>query len=279
VQRWPERFAAGVYTGAPPDLFFASGQDWTTPPLDPRADRSAGYAYFAACLRNLMRHAAVLRIDHMMSFHRLFWIPEGMTPKDGAYVTYPAEELYAVLSRESHRSRTAVVGEDLGTVPAGVRASMARHGVARTWLFLASLRPGAAAMAPEIPAGSLVTLETHDMVPLAGFLHGDDIETRAETGQLESARARREMAARRRLVGRLARLFRAPAEDPGRCARAILTGCLAYLGRSAAEIVLVNLDDLLLERRPHNVPGTRDERPNWRRKLAVPLEELPRREG
>ena len=293
VKRWPGLFATGVSTGAPPDLFFASGQDWSTPPLDPQTDRRDGYSYFRACLRTLMRPASVLRIDHMMSFHRLFWIPEGVGPKDGAYVTYPAEELYAVLSRESHRQKTAVVGEDLGTVSNGVRASMRRHAVARTWVFLGSLRPRARTVAPEVPPGALVTLETHDMVPLAGFVHGDDIDTRVETGQLDPAGARREKAERHRLVDRLARLFcnaelggveaggveaRAADEDRAR-SWAIFSGCLAYLAKSPAKTVLVNLEDLLLERMPQNVPGTGTERPNWRRKIATRLEELPRPKG
>jgi len=279
IQRWPQLFATGASTGAPPDMFFADGQDWTTPPPHPQADRRDGYPYFGACLRNLMRHASVLRIDHMMSFHRLFWIPAGLEPKDGAYVTYPAEELYAVLSRESHRHQTAVVGEDLGTVPNGVRASMRRHAIARTWIFLGSLRPRAQTMTAAVPSGALVTLETHDMVPLAGFLHGDDIETRVETGQLDPEGARRESADRRRLVARLSRLFGAADDDAARSASAILAGCLAYLRRSAAKIILVNLEDLLLDRRPQNVPGTGSERPNWRRKIAVSLEELPQRKG
>jgi len=277
VERWPGLFATGVSTGAPPDMFFANGQDWTTPPLHPQEDRRRGYPYFSACLRNLMRHASVLRIDHMMSFHRLFWIPAGTEPKDGVYVTYPAEELYGVLSRESHRHKTAVVGEDLGTVPSGVRASMGRHAVARTWIFLGSLRPRAKDITAQVPSGALVTLETHDMVPLAGFLRGDDIETRMETGQLDPRGARRESAARRRLVARLTCLFGGPEDDPARAARAILAGCLAYLARGAATIILVNLEDLLLERRPQNVPGTQSERPNWRRKITVSLEKLPRR--
>jgi 4-alpha-glucanotransferase len=276
VQRWPGLFAAGASTGAPPDPFFANGQDWTSPPLHPQADRLRGYPYFGACLRTLMRHASAIRIDHMMSFHRLFWIPEGTDPTDGVYVTYPAEELYALLSCESHRNQTAVIGEDLGTVPAGVRSSMRRHAVARTSIFLGTLRPRAKSLDVDVPAGALVTLETHDMVPLAGFLHGDDIETRVETGQLGRGAARREAAARRRLVVRLARLFGAPREDPEGAAPAILAGAFRVLARSAAKMVLVNLEDLLLERRPQNVPGTGAERKNWRRKMAATIEELQR---
>ena len=70
-----------------------------------------------------------------------------------------------------------------------------------------------------------------------------------------------------------------PDDDPDPVAPAILAGCLAFLARSAAQIVLVNLEDLLLERRPQNVPGTGASGRNWRRKMAVPLEELPRRES
>jgi 4-alpha-glucanotransferase len=275
AQKWPGLFASGMSTGAPPDAFF-SGQDWCTPPLHPEADRLRGYAYFSACLRNLMRHASAVRIDHMMSFHRLFWIPEGSDPGDGVYVTYPAEEMYALLSLESNRLKTTVVGEDLGTVPAGVRAAMRRHGVARTSILLGALRPLARTLEVDIPAGAVVTLETHDMFPLAGFLHGDDIETRAETGQLDGAAVRRETAARRRLVARLARQSAASSDAPDTAAPAILADCLAFLARSAAKMVLVNLEDLLLERRPQNVPGTGAERRNWRRKVAVALEDLPR---
>ena len=275
AQTWPELFAPGMSSGAPPDAFF-SGQDWCTPPLHPEADRLRGYEYLSACLRNLMRHAAAVRIDHMMSFHRLFWIPQGSDPGDGAYVTYPAEELYALLSLESNRLKTAVVGEDLGTVPVGVRAAMRRHGVARTAVLLGALRPQGRTLDADIPAGAVVTLETHDMFPLAGFLHGDDIETRLETGHLDGATARREAAARRGLVVRLARKYAAPSDDPDAAGPAILAGCLASLARSAAKMVLVNLEDLLLERHPQNVPGTGAERLNWRRKTAVALEELPR---
>jgi 4-alpha-glucanotransferase len=191
-------------------------------------------------------------------------------------VTYPAEELYALLSCESHRSRTTVIGEDLGTVPAGVRASMRRHAVARTAVFLSALRPRAKNLDVEVPAGAVATLETHDMTPLAGFLQGEDIETRVDTGQLDPGAARREAAARRRLVVRMAERTADSGDDVEGAAPAILADSLAALAQSAAKMVLVNLDDLLLERRPQNVPGTGGESENWRHKTAVTLEDLPR---
>jgi 4-alpha-glucanotransferase len=281
--RWPELFAAGMSAGAPPDAFFAHGQDWEFPPLHPRRASEQGHQYFAACLRAHMRHAAYLRIDHVMSLHRLFWVPTGAEPADGVYVTYPAEELYAVLSLESHRNKTVVVGEDLGTVPAEVRPAMRRHGVLRTWVFQGGLRPRAADPVGSVPAGSVVSLNTHDMFPYAGFVSGDDISARVRTGQLDEAGARREIAARRRLVTRLdawlpqilppPETSRAAAmsdlipEGASSEAGRSLGRALGHLARSDARLALVSLDDILLETQPQNMPGTGAGWGNWQRKL------------
>jgi 4-alpha-glucanotransferase len=275
ARRWPELFVQRVSAGAPPDDFFTKGQVWDCPPLHPEADRADGYRYMSACLSQQMRFARYLRIDHMMGFHRLFWVPEGMEAVDGVYVSYHAEEAYAVLALESHRHRTMVVGEDLGTVPPGVRSSMSRHNVGRTWVFQSSLRRRGPAVAAPVPPGSLATLNTHDMVPLAGFLRGADISLRERLGLLERGAARREAAARRRLAARLAEAFGIPASaGTARKTRSILAGALAWLAASPARLVLVNLEDLWLETEPQNVPGTGPERPNWRGKTARALEEL-----
>jgi hypothetical protein len=53
---------------------------------------------------------------------------------------------------------------------------------------------------------------------------------------------------------------------------ALLEGCLTFLSASPAPVVLVNLEDLWLEREPQNVPGTSDERPNWQRKARYASE-------
>lgn len=289
--RWPELFAKGMSAGAPPDGFFSRGQVWDFPPLRPERTREGGHGYFAACLRNHMRHARYLRIDHVMSLHRLFWVPDGREPTDGVYVSYPAEESYAVLCLESHRYRTMVVGEDLGTVPAGVRSAMRRHGLLRTWVLQSALRPRAADTVASIPRDAVASLNTHDMFPFAGFLRGDDISARLETGQLDPERARRETAARRHLVERLATSLPAlpkglgpatvapvvgkvAAEQAGLVEAEVLWRALIYMATSPAALVTVNLEDLLLETRPQNLPGTGAEQPNWRRKSAQGLESL-----
>ena len=49
----------------------------------------------------------------------------------------------------------------------------------------------------------------------------------------------------------------------------------AYLARSPASILLVQIDDLMREQEQINLPGTVFERPNWRRRLSMRVDELP----
>ena len=283
--RWPELFVGGMSAGAPRDDFFAHGQHWDLLPLHPQRIREQGHHYFVSCLRHHMGHARYLRIDHVMSLHRLFWVPEGMVPMDGVYVAYPADELYAVLCLESHRNRTVVVGEDLGTVPPEVRPALRRHGLLRTWVLQTALRLRAVRPVEEVPRHAVASLNTHDMFPFAGFLRGEDIIAGVETRQVDREDTRRQMAARQRMVARLAELLPPPPAagnesplwglepepTPGLAEPAgvkLLSRALGYLANSQADLVVVNLEDLLLETRPQNVPGTGVERGNWRRKIA-----------
>jgi len=160
---WRERklFALDTSGGAPPDAFFTKGQNWGFPPLHPEAMRKQGYRYLIDCLRHLLQDASVLRIDHVMGLHRLYWIPKGLEAFQGVYVRYPAEELYAILCVESQRHQALIVGEDLGTVPRHVPTAMARHGVDRTYVVQFELtasikadpasRPGRLCGKPEHP--------------------------------------------------------------------------------------------------------------------------------
>ncbi|MBN1460314.1 MAG: 4-alpha-glucanotransferase [Armatimonadetes bacterium] len=271
--RWPQLFAPGMSFGAPPDSFFTRGQNWDSPPLQPEQMRAGGHRYFAQSIRHHMRHARYLRIDHIMALHRLFWIPEGAGATDGVYVGYPAEELYAVLCLESQCNRTVVVGEDLGTVPPGVRSSMRRHGVLSTWVLQSSVRPRAARPLGEAPRRVVASLGTHDMFPFAGFLRGDDVAARLQTGQVDAKEARRETAARHKLIARLSGSL---GERPGAGPATLLRAALAWLAAGRAALVMVNLDDLLLETGPQNQPGTGVGAGNWRRKVRGSEEEVHR---
>ena len=278
VWRHRDLFALQASVGAPPDDFFTLGQDWGFPPLHPGRIREDGHAYFRACIANQLRYAGILRIDHVMGLHRFFWIPNGAGPGEGTYVRYPAEELYAILCLESHRHRARIVGEDLGTVPPYVRPAMARHGLRRMFVVQYGLTPDAGKALGKIPTASLVCVNTHDMPTFAAFLDALDVDDRVSLGLLDGEDAGGERTGRRERVGALTEFLRnrgrLPREGPRPGDDTLLRACLAHLAGSAAEMVIVNLEDLWLERAPQNTPGTSSERPNWVRKSRHSLEEL-----
>lgn len=275
---WREQalFVQDTSVGAPPDTFFTRGQDWGFPPLHPERVREQGYAYYIACIRNHLRHAGILRIDHVMGLHRLFWVPNGMAARQGVYVRYQAEELYAILSLESHRHRAMIVGEDLGTVPREVRSSMARHGLHEMYVAQYELKADPERALRPVPTRAVASLNTHDMPPFAAFWRGMDIADRHELRLVEGEGVRQEVEQRQAIKEALARFLSRRNPTPGliRGPRGVLRSTLAFLGRSPARVLLVGLEDLWLETQPQNVPGTQEERPNWRRKLRYSLEEL-----
>lgn len=274
VWREGDLFAERVSAGAPPDDFFPLGQDWGFPPVRPDRSREQGYRHLRACLRNHLRFAGALRIDHVMSLHRLYWVPAGFPASEGVYVRYPAEELYALVCLASHRHRCAIVGEDLGTVPSYVRSAMDRRGILRSYALQAALPTDRRGAPDPVPPSSVAGLNTHDMPTFSGFWRGLDIRDRVDLGLLDDTRLAVEIDRRRRrrdaLKGELRR--RGHLRDKSGDARAALRGSLELLAESPARTVLVSLEDLWLERRPQNVPGTTTQRPNWRRRTSHSME-------
>ena len=126
---WQDLLAKDCTVGAPPDAFNPQGQNWHLPAFVPWKLRAAGYEPFIQTIRAAMRHAAGLRIDHVMGLFRLYWIPQGCSPAQGTYVRYPADDLLGIVALESHRAGAVVVGEDLGTVEPGVRPRLARRNI------------------------------------------------------------------------------------------------------------------------------------------------------
>jgi 4-alpha-glucanotransferase len=275
--RFRDQFARSVSAGAPPDAFFTRGQDWGAPPLQPERLRDDAYAYLRACLRTLMRHAAAIRIDHMMGFHRVFWVPHGAHATEGTYVRYPSEELYAILTLESHRAGVPVVGEDLGTVPPSVRPAMARHGIHRSYVLQEELRDDLERPLRPAPGTAMATVNTHDMPTFATFWAGEDVDQRVRDGLLDAAQAERETKRRAALRDALVDLLRRRhliGDDVHPDAATVLDGALRLLAAMPPAIMLVPLEELWLEPEPQNTPGTGPERPNWRRKARYTIEEL-----
>ncbi|HEX8153621.1 MAG TPA: 4-alpha-glucanotransferase, partial [Thermoanaerobaculia bacterium] len=273
AHRYAHVFAKGVSVGAPPDVFFTKGQNWGFPPFDPDAIREDRYEYFRAAIRHHVSHAGILRLDHVMGLHRLYWIAEGAEAKDGVYVTYRADELYAIVALESTRHRCAIVGEDLGTVPPYVPKMMDKHALRRMYVVQYEAKPEPPAL-PEPPRQSVASVNTHDMPTFAAFWDGLDVDDRVEQGLLDERGAAEERerrgAMREAMVAELK--ARGLLHGEGGDTVAVLEAVLANLSSSAAEIVLVNVEDLWLEREPQNVPGVPGR--SWRRKFRHGLEEV-----
>jgi 4-alpha-glucanotransferase len=271
---FPASFATGASIGAPPDRFFLRGQDWGLAPLHPEGERSAGYPVLRAALAHALRHAGALRIDHVMGLQRLWWIPAGAPPAEGAYVSYPAEELLSVACLEACRAGVPLVGEDLGTVAPALRRLLAAHGIGGTDVAIFSMEDDPAR--PLSPRrGSMATVDTHDTATLAGWLAADDVAIRLRLGLLDEAGA---VAAAERRADEVATLRRRLRADRRLAARApaeeVAGALLEELGASDAGLVVATLEDLWGEREPQNVPGTVDEHANFSRPLARSLEEV-----
>jgi 4-alpha-glucanotransferase len=206
-----------------------------------------------------------------MGLQRLYWIPEGFDARHGAYVSYRADELHALVSLEAYRAGTVVVGEDLGTVPDGVRARMARERMLRSWVLQFESTPEDPL--PPAPAPVLASWGTHDLPRFGAYFWGDDIDEDENDGRLSADEAAVERVARKRW--RTAILRAIALEDVGGDVAAItLRSCLAHLARGAADLVMIDLEELWGERHPQNRPGTGTEVGNWRRRASRTLEEL-----
>lgn len=261
----PDAFASGVTGGAPPDAFFAGGQDWGFRPLHPETARRDGYRYVRECLRRACDGAKFLRLDHVAGLHRLFWIPDGMAATDGAYVRYRSEEIRALVRLEAWRTGTIVIGEDLGTVPRSVRSAMRHDGMLRSWVF--EFESTDTEPLPSAPSHVLASLSTHDLRRFTTFLEAPD----PADGESEDAgQARAEHAQWR---GALAQALGLPDGDAAP-PESVMAACLASLCAGPADLVLADLEELMGERVAQNKPGTGPEALNWTRRARHSLEEM-----
>lgn len=257
--------------GAPPDAFAADGQAWGLPPWRPEALADAGHAPLAELLRATMAGAGGLRIDHVMALERLFWVPRGRRPVDGAYVRYPLEDLLRVVATESHAQRCLVIGEDLGTVRPGLRERLATAAVLSykvAWFERAA--DGTLADPASLPPLAAVCASTHDLPTIDGWVDALDVAERERLGAIDADAAARQRAERRDDLARVeAGLARAGLHGGDLCDR-----LHRWLAASGARLAIVQLEDVAGLHRQPNLPGTPDEPPNWRQRLPHPVDAL-----
>jgi 4-alpha-glucanotransferase len=276
----PRVFLQGACVGAPPDVFNPAGQNWRLPPMDPAAMQAEAYASFIELLRANMRHAGGLRIDHVMGLQHLYCIPDGAQPSAGAYLSYPLDDLVGILALESHRNRCLVVGEDLGTVPEGFRKKMEQAKILSYRVLFFEQEAESRGFVPpsQYPQLSLAVAGSHDLPTLRAWWEERDIELKARLGlfpsgdALASSRALRQRD-RKALLRALGNEGLLPS-DAEISVEDFATAAHRFLGRTGSTLAMAQLDDLLDEIDPVNVPATSTEYPNWRRKYTKTLEEI-----
>ncbi|RKP57509.1 4-alpha-glucanotransferase [Pararobbsia silviterrae] len=299
---YPAEMLHGVSVGAPPDLFNQVGQAWGLTTFSPRGMVAQGFGAFLDMLRAAFRHAGGVRIDHILGLRRLWLVPDGSPARDGAYLHYPFDDLLRLIALESWRHRAIVIGEDLGTVPGGMRERLADSqllGIRVLWFERKKDAPDPSEAEPAGPPvdrfiaperwseHAVATTTTHDLPTVTGWWAGDDIVWRDRIGQTARLASGEDPVALAHLERRHDRTllwdaFRkagvAPADAPPPD-DAPVDEALAFIARTPSPLVVYPLEDLLGLADQPNLPGSIDEHPNWRRRVAAPFDALTEQPG
>ena len=258
-------FVPGCRVGAPPDLFAPNGQDWGFPPPNSDTHRANGYEMFAQTIRHIARHGGALRLDHVMRFFRLYWIPEGLETADGAYVRDRAAEWLGILALESVRNRFIVIGEDLGTVEEEIRHALTDKGILGYRLLWFGRNDERFYAPSEHPPQAAVSTTTPDLATPTGFFTGRDIESRHKAGLIDDEEYKEQRASRELEI---AQLRKALAEA------GFGDDLLGFVLSTPCTVAIVNQEDLTGETDQQNLPASTWQYPNWRRKMKVAVEEM-----
>ncbi len=282
----PELFIKGFRVGAPPDAFAPEGQDWGFQPPNSDEMKNSGFYTFRESLKAASNYGGAVRIDHVMQIHHLFWIPEAKKAKDGVYVKDYEADLLNVLTLESLQTGTIVVGEDLGTLPFNFRERLMDRGILSYRIFYFE-RDGGLNQIPfyHYPESALVSLSTHDLPTLAGFWEGLDIDARIAIGSLSSPQEETNIRLERRehkakIIERLVQDGTLPAEvahhawESPTLTPELHEAALLFILKTPCRLALISFEDLFMDRRQQNLPGTTSEHPNWVTKTKFTLEEL-----
>lgn len=281
-QAWSRQaeLLAALSVGAPPDILNHHGQNWGLSAFSPQGLRDHGFRAFIEMLRCNLAHAGGMRIDHAMGLQRLWVIPEGAGPKEGAYLNYPLQDMLRLLCLEAHRRQAIIVGEDLGTVLPELREELARRHVLGMRVQLFEGHEGALPPPSHWPDSALATTATHDIPTLAGWWEGHDIDWRIRVGMVpESQRdddLRHRDHERRRMDHALRAELQHSAHPHGEPlgTEAALDASMTFLGRTRAPLVLLQVEDALGLREQANMPGITDTHPNWRRRYPGTASDL-----
>ncbi|MES2832922.1 MAG: 4-alpha-glucanotransferase [Pseudomonadota bacterium] len=267
----------GLSVGAPPDIINTRGQDWGLGAFSPHAMKAQGFTAYIEMLRAVFAHCGGVRIDHVLGLARLWLVPDGRPSSEGAYLQYPLEDLLRLIALESHRHRAIVIGEDLGTVPAGFDTRLASAALLGIRVLYFERDHNGFKKPSWWSNQAMATTTTHDLPTVAGWWAGHDLDWRAKlellapNQSLEQAHAERAQE-REQLWHAFTRdgATTAPMPTPTDTAE-VVDAAIAYVGDTPAPLVILPIEDALgLDQQP-NLPGTVDTHPNWRRRLPQPV--------
>nr|WP_298117788.1 4-alpha-glucanotransferase [uncultured Pseudomonas sp.] len=277
-QAWArqDEFLHTLNIGAPPDILNRSGQDWGLSAFSPEGLQRNGYRAFIEMLQANLAHAGGLRIDHIMGLKRLWVFPRGSDSRAGAYLNYPFTELLRLICLESWRSRALIVGEDLGTVPEGLREDLAQRHILGMRVLQFEQRDGRFIAPEDWPDDALATTTTHDLPSMCGWLSGRDIQWRQAAGHESGEQSRIDRQQRERDKAALHEALCASGQLPGgeHDPRLQLDACIGFIASTPAPLVLLPLEDALGQEEQANLPGPGDKHPNWRRRWALPVDSM-----
>ncbi|WP_257477224.1 4-alpha-glucanotransferase [Acidipropionibacterium jensenii] len=268
----PGLYAEGIGVGAPPDQFNQAGQDWGQPPMRPDVLAEMAYRPFREMVSTALRHAGGVRIDHILGLFRLWWVPQGLGPRNGTYIRYDYQAMVGILALEAHRAGALVVGEDLGTVEPGVRDYLRDRGVLGTSVMWFEMDDAGHPLPPWAwREYALSSVTTHDLPPTVSYLSGAHVDARNDLGMLtEPVEAERAHAAaeRQSWVQALRDCGALTGQNPSD--EQIVVAMHRMLRQTPSRVLNASLTDAVGDRRTQNMPGTTDEYPNWRVPLSGP---------
>jgi 4-alpha-glucanotransferase len=265
-------FRLDMSVGVPADQFDTDGQDWGLPPYAWSVMTENNFAW----LRRRASYTGVLydrfRIDHLVGFYRTYMRPwderrneEGklvkgvFDPADEKEQLAHGERVITAIREAALERGGTLVAEDLGTVPAFVRTSLARLGVpgykVLIWEKDYSIKKDPPFIDPlEYPEVSVGCFGTHDTAPVRVWWEGLKEEERAAVRAIPGLEGR---------AGDLGEAF----------TPAVHATLMDLIHSSGSELVLLLIQDLLGSRERINTPGTVGEH-NWTYRLPAPIADL-----
>jgi 4-alpha-glucanotransferase len=216
-----------------------------------------------------------VRIDHAMGLMRLWLVPRGGSPAEGAYLSYPTDDLMRLLALESQRHRAIVIGEDLGTVPPAFRDRCRATGIAGMDVMWFE-RHGMRFKAPgEWRDDAVAMTTTHDLPTVAGWWSGADLELRRGVGTASEAEIADRPNERAALWQAFTEAGVASGDAPGSTdTDPAVDAAIGFVARAPGPLAIVPLEDIVGTTEQPNLPGTIDQHPNWRRRFTLPADQI-----